>query len=76
MLQFNAEVDSRRANYPEGMSRFKKGDKVLINEGDFKGEWGVIVDKDLVGDEITVALGKNKREIRTHEAHVNKVEDK
>jgi len=58
------------------MSRFKKGDKVLINEGDFKGEWGVIVDKDLVGDEITVALGKDNREIRTHEAHVNKVEDK
>jgi ribosomal protein L21E len=49
---------------------------VLINEGDFKGQWGVIVDKDVVGDEITVALGENNREIRTHEAHVNKVEDK
>ncbi|MBA2608611.1 MAG: KOW motif-containing protein [Actinobacteria bacterium] len=58
------------------MSRFKKGDKVLINEGDFKGEWGVIVDKDVIGDEITVALGKDNREIRTHEAHVNEVEDK
>jgi ribosomal protein L24 len=58
------------------MTRLKKGDKVLINEGDFKGEWGVIVDKDLIGDELTVALGKNNHEIRTHEAHVNKVEDK
>jgi len=58
------------------MMRFKKGDKVVINEGDFKGEWGVIVDKDVIGDELTVALGKDGKEIRTHEAHVNKVEDK
>ena len=57
------------------MSRFKKGDKVLINEGDFKGQWGVIVDKDIIGDELTVALGEDGKEIRTHEAHVNKVED-
>ena len=57
------------------MSRFKKGDKVLINEGDFKGEWGIIVDKDIIGDELTVALGKDGKEIRTHEGHVNKVED-
>ena len=28
------------------MARFKKGDTVLITEGDFKGQWGVIVDKD------------------------------
>ena len=57
------------------MARCKKGDKVIITEGDFDGHWGVIVDKDLVGDEITVALGDDGREIRTHEAHVNKVED-
>ena len=57
------------------MSRFKKGDRVLITEGDFKGEWGTIVDKDLIGDEITVALGKNNHEIRTHEAHVEKGDD-
>ena len=57
------------------MSRFKKGDKVIISEGDFDGRWGVIVDKDGVGDELTVALGDSGHEIRTHEAHVNKVED-
>ena len=57
------------------MSRLKKGDKVLINEGDFKGEWAVIVDKDIIGDELTVSLGKNGHEIRTHEGHVSKVED-
>lgn len=54
------------------MSRFKKGDRVIITQGDFKGEWGTIVDKDLIGDELTVALGKNNHEIRTHEAHVEK----
>ena len=54
------------------MSKFKKGDRVVITQGDFKGEWGTIVDKDLIGDEITVALGKNNHEIRTHEAHVEK----
>ncbi|MEY2426252.1 MAG: hypothetical protein QOI61_1824 [Actinomycetota bacterium] len=57
------------------MARFKKGDKVIITEGDFNGSWGTIVDKDLIGDELTVALGEDGREIRTHEAHVNKVED-
>lgn len=56
------------------MARFKKGDRVLITEGDFKGEWGVIVDKDIIGDEITVALGENGREIRTHEGHVEKAD--
>ena len=56
------------------MARFKKGDRVLITEGDFKGEWGVIVDKDIIGDEITVALGENGREIRTHEDHVEKAD--
>lgn len=57
------------------MSRFHKGDRVLITQGDFDGQWGTIVDKDVVGDEITVALGEDGREIRTHEAHVTKVED-
>lgn len=52
------------------MAKFNKGDRVLITQGDFKGEWGTIVDKDLIGDEITVALGKDGREIRTHEGHV------
>ena len=56
------------------MARFKKGDRVLITEGDFKGEWGVIVDKDIIGDEITVALGEDGREIRTHEGHVEKAD--
>lgn len=54
------------------MSRFKKGDRVVIKQGDFKGQWGVIVDKDVIGDEITVALGEDNREIRTHEGHVEK----
>jgi len=57
------------------MARFKKGDKVIITQGDFNGSWGVIVDKDIIGDELTVALGENGREIRTHEGHVEKVED-
>ena len=57
------------------MARFKKGDRVIITEGDFKGQWATIVDKDLIGDELTVALGEDNREIRTHEAHVEKVHD-
>ena len=57
------------------MTRFQKGDKVIITEGDFNGRWGVIVDKDVLGDEIRVALGGDGEEIRTHEAHVDKVED-
>lgn len=56
------------------MARFEKGDRVLITEGDFKGQWGTIVDKDLIGDEITVALGESGREIRTHEAHVERAD--
>ena len=35
-----------------------------------------IIDNDVIGDELTVALGESGREIRTHEAHVNKVEDR
>jgi len=58
-----------------GMARFKKGDKVIITQGEFDGHWGTIVDKDIIGDELTVALGDSGREIRTHEGHVNKVED-
>jgi len=57
------------------MARLKKGDRVLITEGDFDGQWGTIVDKDVIGDEITVALGDSGREIRTHEAHVDQVDD-
>jgi transcription antitermination factor NusG len=57
------------------MPRFKKGDKVIITNGDFNGRWGVIIDKDIIGDELTVALGDDGREIRTEESHVNKVED-
>jgi ribosomal protein L24 len=58
------------------MARMKKGDKVIITQGDFNGRWGVIVDKDLIGDEITVALvGEDGREIRTHEDHVDRVDD-
>ncbi len=57
------------------MARFRKGDRVLITEGAFKGQWAVIVDKDVIGDELTVALGDDGREIRTEEGHVNKVDD-
>ncbi len=56
------------------MARMKKGDKVIITEGDFKGERGAITDKDLLGDGITVALEKNGREIKTEEGHVNLVD--
>ncbi len=47
------------------MARFKKGDTVIITHGEFSGSWGVIVDKDIIGDELTVALGEDGREIRT-----------
>lgn len=57
------------------MTRFKKGDRVIITHGDFKGEWGLILDKDIIGDELTVALADGGREIRTEEGHVNKVDD-
>mgnify|MGYP000501206163 CR=1 FL=1 len=52
------------------MARLKKGDRVLITEGKFKGQWATILDKDIIGDEITVALGEDNREIRTREEHV------
>ena len=53
------------------MARFKVGDKVIITQGDFKGERGAITDKDLLGDGIKVALERNGREIDTEEAHVS-----
>jgi transcription antitermination factor NusG len=56
------------------MGRLKVGDKVIVTEGDFKGERGAIVDKDLIGDGIKVALEKNGREIKTEEGHVNRVD--
>jgi transcription antitermination factor NusG len=57
------------------MARFKVGDKVIITEGDFKGERGANVDKDLIGDGIKVALEKSGKEIKTEEGHVNRVDD-
>ena len=56
------------------MSNFKVGDKVIITEGDFKGERGAITDKKLIGEGLTVALEKNGKEIKTQEDHVNKVD--
>ena len=52
------------------MAKFEKGDRVIITQGDFKGERGVITDKKLLTDGITVALSKNGKEIKTEEAHV------
>jgi ribosomal protein L24 len=52
------------------MARMKVGDKVIVTQGDFKGERGAIVDKKLLTDGITVALEKNGKEIKTEEAHV------
>ena len=57
------------------MTRFRVGDKVIITEGDFKGDRGAITDKHLIGDGLTVALEKNGKEIKTEEGHVNKVDD-
>ncbi len=58
------------------MASPRKGDRVVITPGDFNGRGGVITDKDLIGDELTVALvGEDGREIQTHEAHVDKVDD-
>jgi ribosomal protein L24 len=52
------------------MGKFEKGTKIIITQGDFKGERGTIVDKKLLTDGITVALAKNGKEIKTEEAHV------
>jgi transcription antitermination factor NusG len=54
---------------------FHVGDKVIVTEGDFKGERGAIVDKKALGDGLVVALEEDGREIDTHEAHVNLVAD-
>lgn len=53
------------------MARMKVGDRVIITEGDFKGERGAIVEKKLLTDGIRVALEKNGKEIKTEEAHVS-----
>lgn len=52
------------------MSAWKKGDRVLITEGEFKGEQGAIVDKDLIGSGVTVALLEKGRQVKTEEAHL------
>ena len=53
------------------MAKFKKGDKVIITQGDFKGERGAIVDKKLLTKGLVVALEKNGKEIKTQEDHVS-----
>ena len=40
------------------MARSRKGDRVLITEGAFTGQWAVIVDKDVIGDELSAASGE------------------
>jgi len=57
------------------VTHFKVGDKVIITEGDFKGERGAITDKDLIGDGLKVALEKHGKVIKTEEGHVNKIDD-
>ena len=56
------------------MGKFEVGDRVIITQGDFKGEQGAITDKNLIGDGITVALFDGGREIKTEEGHVNLVD--
>ena len=58
-----------------GMASLNVGDKVIITEGDFKGERGAIIDKKLFGEGLVVALERNGKEIKTEEDHVNLVED-
>jgi hypothetical protein len=71
-----SSADTARGSWQySGMTHFKVGDKVIITEGDFKGERGAITDKHVIGDGLTVALEKHGKEIKTHEAHVNKVDD-
>ena len=53
------------------MARFEVGDRVIVTQGDFKGERGAIIDKNVLGDGITVALEKNGKNIKTHEEHVS-----
>lgn len=57
------------------MAKFEVGDRVIITEGDFKGERGTITDKNLLGDGIKVALEDDDgREIKTEEGHVSILE--
>ena len=56
------------------MAKFEVGDRVIINEGKFKGDRGTITDKDVFGDEIKVALEGDGREIDTRESHVSLLE--
>ncbi len=53
------------------MAKFEVGDKVIVTQGDFKGDRGAIVDKTLFGDGIRVALESNGKEIKTEEGHVS-----
>ena len=53
------------------MAKFEVGDKVIVTQGDFKGDRGAIIDKNRLGDGITVALEKNGKEIKTEEDHVS-----
>ena len=56
------------------MGDWKKGDRVVVTEGDFKGRQGTIVDKDLIGSGVTLALVEDGREITTEEAHIERAE--
>lgn len=53
------------------MAKFEVGDRVIITEGSFKGDRGVISDKDFLGDGVKVALEEDGREIKTEEGHIS-----
>ena len=57
------------------MAKLEVGDKVIITEGDFKGERGAITDKTLIGDGITVALEDGRQGDQDPRGAVNLVED-
>ena len=57
------------------MARLHVGDKVVITQGDFKGERGAIIEKKLLGDGLVVALERDGKEIKTEEDHVNLIDD-
>ena len=52
------------------MAHFKKGDKIIVTHGDFKGDRGTITEKKLLTKGLVVALEKNGKEIKTEEDHV------
>lgn len=56
------------------MAKFEVGDRIIITQGDFKGDRGTITDKNLIGDGIRVALEGNGKEIKTEEGHVSLLE--